>query len=616
MTEALRKEEAGARPKERDSIYYGRQRLISIMIVNIDPKTRRLVGGESYRQAMDRIGATKYSDFVALDAEGNFDHQLDAQELYAKFGDRVLRPFTDPETGLPSGRNETVEELQRSIDKRGLGIDAKSDNWDALQKREKVLGLQGARIELTGIYAKVDDIEFYIREYERDHETILSLSTAPWEIFKKIIENGKIDRESKIKMWQIRVGDYLRDIAEIQAKVDSGEIAEFGPEYNRLKLAPYQTQTKRLKSELIEMTKWNIPIPGYTKLSTRTSDASVVVGRGTGGEILTSEDLRHTVALWQASSSTAFAEGKSTFGDDEGRALGTWKRKPVVQLRDQWAGIQIILGEEGNENSLPMTGATTDYRSINRALDWAQNEKNEMQKILKSTKSTPEEKASAEDRLELAEMVLQGIKALPEFLGPDGKVLSQEARDKKIRAVKNELRQLTAGAMSKYELEVAEQKRRELIKTGGRLYYLINKLILIEGGYAENEHDPTGIPGYHEGKNAGKEIVGILHRRDLVSPPIVYGLPIENLVALLESGHDPVEKKALWESVLMRRERSFIDQCIVNDNIARAAGWPNSVRLQQIQRERDRYFPQPPEGTEEPLPQNPFKRDDARGEVE
>lgn len=576
MAEKLKKKEVRL---ETDGEYYGRQRLRDLKLpVQRDENGKRMPE-ESDEAALRRIGLEKYVDLVAINPETEKVYQLGAKDLIEKTHGKVLIKIKDPKTG--EMRLETEADLNKRISD-GLGVKIDLGRNSAYEMADKATGFRDAREARGAAFASFANKDFILNKAHSDPESLIPLAKSlSWGLFKLVLDLHEIERDIKIQMWQVRRGKLAGMIAEIQAKVDSGEIVEFGPEYAQLSLRPYQEQTTLMRDsgEYQEFLRWEVPIldkngKPYTK-KMNSSGTGFRVERGGGGETLTQENLKQVVAWWIGTSSTQCIEATKPLDENEARNIKRRKRKGLSNLRDAWAGIQIIFGETAeNEFALPVSNnSTAEYDAVKRARDFAAREVADMQLVINENIAPPEDILAAKDRLKFALMVLEGPKEFDELKG-----LSPKDRDKKIRDARTELCALSPA------------KRRQRINSSN-FYYVLNKLILIEGGYPENAMHPTGIPDWHEGKNPEEE-KGLLGKKEFWSPPLVFGLDYDRLKALVGDSHvDLSEKKALFRLVLVYREMKFIMGCATTDGLTDMLPWPdNDALIDRIQEERSRRF--------------------------
>ncbi len=198
--------------------------------------------------------------------------------------------------------------------------------------------------------------------------------------------------------------------------------------------------------------------------------------------------------------------------------------------------------------------------------------------------TTPAEVEEAHKRLRVALLVLEGLKDFTELKGLEGR-----ARDDRIREIRA-------------ELYTATPERREELKKND-LYCILDRLIILEGGYPEDKKAkrPTGMSGWHKGKTKYEESK-ILGKREYWSPLLVFGITQKKLQTLLEAeGTDQEDLDALSYNVLMYRELPFIKLILTNDHLKDAFSWPDDQGLMDgINAERLRNFPD-----DDPLPLDP-----------
>jgi hypothetical protein len=532
--------------------------------------------------------------------KAEFKRKLTAEELVARFP-----------SVLDATKTKNVSELAKRMAegfgrKGGLGDDTAPETlWGVHERLDSATGYRAAREQSDAIFAQFSDPDFVERERQKNPEVFVHLaSTLPWDRFKDVLGNQKVPRDLKLRMWQKRAGDYARRIAEAERKVKAGQILEKGDEYNFLILKPYMHAAKNIShDEFEEMISVEAVVTDANGNPYRKRDvlSDKVLVPGEADKPLTFEDLRKTVALWQGSLSGAFVDikKKKLFGYTERRNLGQRKRKPLTEMRDKWTAIQIVFGNEKDTDVLPVVAGTVDYNAPNASKKWIEEEINSMELIIgtpkKPSMATAKEKAIAEKRLRFAKLLQKGVNAL----GEDWLKMSQEDRDAAIYKAKQKLK--TPLEDPSPSLEKLRDARANLITTDPpNLYYLVNELIQLEGGYPEQANDPSGIPDWYRGKS-DDEAANIMGKRERWAPPMIYGLSTAKFVALLE-GQDESEQRALWEQVLIRGSRALIDNVVSNENIMNIVGWPDTERLEKINYERHRLYPE-----EEPLEENPFR---------
>lgn len=570
-----KKGETGA---DDDDKYWGRQALRDLKIRKkngeweSDEETRRRIGIGSNEELLKEV--------VGKDGKKR-KQALSADELAAKYGDKIK--LKDADGNLESDaelkarlKGQLADGLGRKRRINSKGEYVAEDVYDYDERIDKMKDLEGddglsfrdARADAESIFSTFTH-DFIKRKYEEDPESIVPLAKwAPYDKFKQINDDKSIRRDLRDNMASARWGKYAQEVAEVQAAVDRGEIVEFGEEYQKRMLGPYQYMQNNMKSGT-----------EFEDFLRSTGGIEVTDKSGSKKQVKF-EDLRNMRAMQHAFSSTTFVKMKDAkiFGTTEQRNMNTNKRKNITNDRDEWAAIELAYGHQDNEWAVPNIGGTTNYNAAQRA----RNTVKEQIKVLSGVASNPNaiasEREAAQKRIDFLNKLSREQAAVESSWSSarfaDGTAVGNDraSRDRYIREEKQKLRSFqisanmdeTERAQKIADLETYRENASDLQK-------MIDRQIELEGGYdAEN---PSGVPGWQKGKSE-QEAAGILGKREVVSPPIVASLDVDRFQSLYMAGHDKVEKDLMWNMMMIYGKPEVVEQILTNQQLRQMVSVP------------------------------------------
>jgi hypothetical protein len=577
---------------DNDDKYWGRQALR-------DLKIRKANGEwESDDETRKRIGIARNEDLLTdhIGKDGKptgKKRALNAEELAAKYGDaiklkdkdgNIIETDAELKTRLKSQLADGLGRKRRVSNK---GNYVAEDVYDYDERIDKMKDLEGddgisfrdARADAESIFATFTN-DFIKRKYEEDPEKIVDLAKwAPYDKFKQINDDKSVRRDLRDKMASARWGKYAQEVAEVQAAVDRGEIVEFGEEYQKRMLGPYQYMQNNMKS--------GTEFEDFL----RSSGAVEITDKSGTKKQVKFEDLRNMRAMQHAFSSTTFVKMKDSkiFGTTEQRNMNTNKRKNITNDRDEWAAIELAYGHQDNEWAVPNIGGTTNYNAAQRARNTVKEQIKALRGVTSNPNAIASERAKAEERIKFLEKLAQEKAAVDADFAAAG-ANDQKSRDDYIRAEKSRLRALQVSA----NMDDAERERREAELAAYRanantLQQMIDRQVQLEGGY--DAEDPSGIPGWQKGKSE-QEAAGILGKREVVSPPIVASLDVDRFQSLYMAGHDKVEKDLMWNMMMIYGKPEVVEQILTNQQLRQMVSVPaEDTQLRKaIDAERQRVW--------------------------
>jgi hypothetical protein len=586
---------------EDDDKYWGRQALR-------DLKIRKENGEwEKDEETRKRIGIAKNEDLLKefVDKDGKTKKRaLTAEELAAKYGDaiklkdkdgKVIETDDELKTRL---KGQLADGLGRKRRLNSKGEYVAEDVYDYDERIDKMAYLDGtegsfrdARADAESIFATFTN-DFIKRKYEEHPEKIVELAKwAPYDKFKQINDDKSIRRDLRDDMATARWGKYAQEVAEVQMAVKRGEIVEFGEEYHRRMLGPYQYMQNNMKS--------GTEFEDFLR-STGTVEVTDEDGKK---KQMKFEDLRNMRAMQHAFSSTTFVKMKDAkiFGTTEQRNMNTHKRKNITNDRDEWAAIELAYGHQDNEWAVPNIGGTTNYNAAQRARNTVKEQVKVLSKVagnwddkgkyVSGGSPIKTEREKAKKRLDFLEKLAEERAAVDADFAAAG-ANDQKSRDDYIRAEKTKLKQLQISAnMDEAERaqKIAERKAYE--ENATTLQKMVYRQVEIEGGF--DAEDPSGIPGWQKGKSE-QEAAGILGKREVVSPPIVASLDVDRFQSLYMAGHDKVEKDLMWNMMMIYGKPEVVEQILTNQQLRQMVSVPaeNTQLRKAIDAERQRVWGQ------------------------
>lgn len=583
---------AGETGEDNDDKYWGRQALRDLKIRKKDGTW------ETDQETRDRLGIKNNEELLKdhLDKKGKSTGKKVAktiEDLVRERGDKMRQKKADGsmETDaeitarLKAEQNEGLGRKRR-VSNKGKYVNEDVYDYDERIDKMKKLGAvendnisyREARSDAEAIFATFTN-DFIKRKYEEDPEGIVALAKwAPYDKFKQINEDKSIRRDLRDKMASNRWGKYAKEVAEIQAAVDSGEIVEFGEEYQRRMLGPYQYMQNNMKTGA-----------EYEDFMRSTGAVEITDANGQK-KTVKFEELRNSRAMQHAFSSSKFVDMKDAkiFGTTEQRNMNTNKRKNITNDRDEWAAIEMALGHRDNEWAVVNAGGTTNYNAAQRGENTIKEQLDAMDKVLgvgkyagRGSKIQSEIDTARKRKAEL-ELIQKGEAAagISRFATP-------KERDDYIRETKKKFRAEYTVSSSTPPEERAQKEAavRALKESGDPLDKLLVRQIELEGGF--DAEDPSGIAGWQKGKNE-KEAAGILGKREVVSPPIVASLDVDRFQSIYMAGHDKVEKDLMWNMMLIYGKKEVVQQILSNEHLRQMVSLPDGELRKTISEERER----------------------------
>lgn len=597
----------GGKRLETEEEFWARQALRDQKI-----KVKDADGSERWEKDSETLARLGLKDAKELlTTEKGKVRAMNAKELADKFGDRARLKIKN-EDGTE--RKETDAEMQerlakglgrkRRISKKGNAVEEGEYNYQ--ERLDKMKDLHGdvsfrdARAKAGAIFATFTN-DFVKRRYEENPESVVKYARwAPYDKFKQIADDKSIRRDLRDKMAEERWGRYAAQVAGIQKDVDDGKIVEFGEEYQRRMIIPYQYMQNNMKTgtEQEDFMRSTGVIRG--------EDGKPVMGKD--GQPMKFEDLRKTRAMQQAFSSTKFVDIKDSkiFDPTEQRNMNSDKRKGLTNMRDEWAAIQIAKGYGENKFRVPNVEGTTEYDARARGIKAVQEQMSALQKVVDNS-PLESERVAANRHLKTLKAIAAGQEAIDAELiqagvatNADGSI-NEDARDKFLVERKKALKQ--AVQSQNFQDPNDENDRSAYLdsqiasaKAAGKpafenLDRILDREILIEGGYDDKNPNAAGIPEWYKGKNSVKEL-GVLGKREAVTPPLIYGLDVANFEAIYNSGFDKVEKDLFWQNMLVYGNPAVVRNIMNTPDLRKLVSVPDpsTEEFKEINKERIRNF--------------------------
>ncbi|MES2134744.1 MAG: hypothetical protein V4449_00685 [Patescibacteria group bacterium] len=534
------------------------------------------------------------------------------QELRARGGlDKAKIMVKDKDTGLDRLENddEITLRIKQGVGKKKKGVngaaaDESNGDWgyyERLDNHFKSRELRGEAQSIVDVFSP----EFLKREYRKDPKSLLQYSTLlSTPQFKALQDDHSIRHDIKDAMWGLRTGEFVGMIKDINKDVEDGKLIRGSEEYGRRILVPYNYQSKYLPNDELK--------------------ALIKADHiGTGHDALTGAQLRAMPELWLGTSSTAAIEIKrdKLLSSTEQRKAGSMKRSPMTDMRDEYSLALLALGLGKNKNMVPEVGGTVEYDGVERGYKRRTSLMADRQKTIDLYEGA--ERAYGDGELSGVTVSTYKIaKRDRDFaeatLNKNLTLTSPDGKKTELSSIKNEAQRMRAirDARKEYDKKIAAalvgkktpQEKAEAIRGvvgSDPLNIIFDRMKMIEGGYDPN--DPTGIPGWHDGKNDFE--MGLLGKREAHTISTVFGVKDADRLTALFSGQDKAEKTAVWENMLMHGDDTFIANALTNPDIKKQFGWPNEERLAEINKIRRNWY------GKNNLPSDPFTTEFVPGQA-